>query len=161
VISILVFLAIAVASALAVHAASTAVSSLLRMPPHRTSALRRRTTTAAFFDYHGAETVVDFDHVTRDWVRVASHPVGVGESHGLWHQGEIWTIGGYPTSTTDIHNVHRFQPSHNRWLAGPPLPGYHVHHTFTSCFSVGHKIVSVGGLRGNKKAKRTTGNPVM
>jgi N-acetylneuraminic acid mutarotase len=165
---VLAFVAIACAAAYAVHAASAAVSALL-LPSDGLTPRAGRGHRSYFSALGGAlgehETVVDFEHASRGWRRVASHPVGVSESHGLWHQGELWTIGGYPTSSAPapsaLTNVHRFQPALNRWVAGPSLPDRaHVHHTFTSCYSIGHTIVSIGGLRGDK-AKPAAGYPHM
>lgn len=96
---------------------------------------------------------VDFGRVDRPFRRVAPHPTGLMESAYTWHAGELWTVGTFPCGDVNASNVWRYRPGADAWVAGPPLPGFHLHHIFGGAFSVVDaaagvsRLVVLGGIR--------------
>jgi hypothetical protein len=82
------------------------------------------------------------------WREIAQHPVGVLEGATVWHEGELWTLGGHPCdgerSFDDPTNVFVYNVSSNSWLPRPRLPL--LHHIFSAAFSTPGRITVIGGL---------------
>lgn len=90
-----------------------------------------------------------------NWRQLAAHPGGgFTEANCIIHQNHVWILSGYDCRKRSKHaqsnksftNVHIYNYETNRWSNGPRLLST-LHHTFSSAFSIGHRIVTIGGLQ--------------
>ena len=100
----------------------------------------------------------DTNHVRKkqaNWRQLSAHPAGgFIEANCIIHRNHVWILSGYDCTKRSKHarsnksftNVYLYNYETNRWLPGPRLPTT-LHHTFSSAFSIGHRIVTIGGLQ--------------
>jgi hypothetical protein len=105
---------------------------------------------------------------TTEYTRLATLPSGNMEGAGVWHNGELWTMGGFPCNDwylakdTTVHvwdaasnvgtGVWRYNPVTDVWAPGPPMEFY-VHHSLFTATSLGNRIVYFGGVRAGPRQR--------
>lgn len=89
------------------------------------------------------------------WTEVTPCPVPRFEASGVVVNDELWVMGGFLSSSLNVtKRVDIYNPSTDRWRAGPDVPGAETHAGVASLG--GGSFVMAGGFEGNVLDRVTT-----
>lgn len=128
-----------------------------------------------FWSYKNALSITPVDKTNpskySSWRRLSPHKGrGIMEGSCVTHGGLIWTLGGIDCTNlrnlkkinSSFTNVYLYDYKSDRWHPGPSLNSV-WHHAFSSAFSVGNRIVIIGGLREafDRNLNQTEADPLL